>query len=157
MRILYLVILVFVISFAIFFPAIGMHFCSDDFYVIKRLCIDKVFWTKGFFRPIGELSLLLDYKIIGFNPALFHITNIIIHAINTCLVFSLCSSLPFLEEKQKDYFSYLATILFLTYPFHLESILWIVSRSSALGTMFGTLTLISYFKLHRRPAVYFVV
>jgi len=35
--------------------------------------------------PISWLSLQLDYNVYGLNPAGFHLTNVVIHALNSVL------------------------------------------------------------------------
>jgi len=46
-----------------------------------------------YWRPVFSLSLALDYSLWGLNPFGFHLTNIILHAINAVLLYSLGNKL----------------------------------------------------------------
>ncbi|MEZ4376603.1 MAG: hypothetical protein R3B07_37715, partial [Polyangiaceae bacterium] len=56
----------------------------------------SAFWTspesgdvRTYYRPLVILSLALDHRIHGDNPAGFHLTNLLFHALNTLLAFAL--------------------------------------------------------------------
>jgi hypothetical protein len=48
-----------------------------------------------FFRPIGFLLCQLNYVWAGANPALWHASNIALHAICSCLTYVLCCEIGF--------------------------------------------------------------
>ncbi|PWT78021.1 MAG: hypothetical protein C5B59_02630 [Bacteroidetes bacterium] len=125
-------------SFLLFLPNINRSFASDDFRVLKRIAIDKIIWIKGFFRPVSDFTLHLNYLLGGFNPAGYYLFNILIHGINSFLLFRFCLSLKFSEnDSRQTLFAFIASLLFLTYPFHTEGIVWILGRGASMATTFG--------------------
>ena len=90
------------LSFLIFGNGIAGDFVFDDTAVIENrgeLKDISRFWElfvspyhqnmpeTGLFRPLTMASYSLNYFIFGSSPIGFHIVNIIIHALNSFLVF----------------------------------------------------------------------
>jgi len=94
----YLAVAVALLSFAAYIPALQNDFVQwdDDAYVYENPNIRS--FDPGFFKwafssfyasnwhPLTWLSHALDYAIWGLNPLGHHLTNNILHAINTFLV-----------------------------------------------------------------------
>jgi hypothetical protein len=99
-------------------------------------------------RPIGDLSLWFDNKICGKNAFGYHLTNIIIHLINSYFVYLLAAQLFKLYTNGKDIFlkSWCAAIVFLVYAFHSEPVLWIICRTGSLSFCFFLLACLFYLK-----------
>jgi len=84
------------------------------------------------FRPTVFFSFLIDYKIYGFEPVGFHLTNLLIHSINAVLVFFLTKKL-----SENDWTAFIAALFFGLYPGHIETIAWVSGRFDLLaGTWF---------------------
>ncbi|MEO5997863.1 MAG: hypothetical protein ABIN89_14050 [Chitinophagaceae bacterium] len=122
----------------LFIPIINKYFVSDDFIVLKRVCFDKTLWIQGFFRPLSDCSLYLNYLLGGFNPTGYNLLNILVHSINSYLLFIFCSKWQWVTEHhlQRSY-AVMASVLFLTYPFHNEAIVWTLGRGASLASTFG--------------------
>lgn len=132
-----------VLAILLFMPVINNSFVSDDYYVIKKVCIDKHLNTDGFFRPLSDITLYLNYMVGGLQPGGFYLFNIIIHALDAVLLFHFCRLWQWTDNKKKQLlFAAISAVLFLTYPFHSESILWILGRASLLASTFGILALV---------------
>ena len=91
--------------------------------------------------PLTRLSFLMDSSIYGINPKGFHITNLLLHSLNSVLVFYFLYVMT--EEKWK---SFLVAILFAIHPQHVEAVVWISERKEVLAAFFGLLALSSYIK-----------
>ncbi len=93
----------------------------------------------GYYRPVVVLSFYLDYLIAGYEPAIYHIHNILIHAGCACLVFLLarCSGM----ERAVAWGS---ALLFFVLPIHTDSVFWIVGRTDLLCALFYLGALISF-------------
>lgn len=91
------------------------------------------------YRPLGDISFAIDYAIWGINPLGFHLTNVLIHVINSALLFL------FLELTfNSPWASMAASILFAWHPVQTEAVIWIKGREDLFVTMFTLLTLIWY-------------
>jgi hypothetical protein len=87
-----------------------------------------------YYRPVLNLSFLLDYKIGELNPFYFHFTNLALHLVAACLVFLLFSRHLFPKLT-----SYFLAFIFLVHPALSQVVSWIPGRNDSLLAIF-TLT-----------------
>jgi protein O-mannosyl-transferase len=132
-------------SFLLFLPMIGRRFVSDDFVIMERV-MKAGFRTPGFLRPLSDLSLYLNFLLGELHPAGYYLFNIMVHGINSWLVWRFCRKWPFDSwagdaGMQRNY-AVLAALLFLAYPFHNEGIVWVLGRGASLATLFGLAVLV---------------
>lgn len=92
-------------------------------------------------RPLMTWSLMTDYYAWGMNPFGYHLTNILLHTVNTLLIYSLGTLL--LKDSRV---SLLAAILFGVHPIHTEVVNGINFREDLLVTTFFILSLITFIK-----------
>ena len=95
----------------------------------------------GGYTPLTVFSWALDYSIDGFNPHVFHSTNVLLHLVNVCLVFFFIFLL-----SGKIGLAVLTTLLFGVHPIQLEAVAWITARKDLLYGLFYLAGLISYLK-----------
>ncbi|MCX5701796.1 MAG: hypothetical protein NTW64_02300 [Candidatus Omnitrophica bacterium] len=112
-----------------------LFFTTDSF----RSSADSLGNRYTLYRPINLVSLAIDYRIWGFSPFGYHLTNILIHALNAFLIFyfiyGLFSSYPL---------AILTCFLFCVHPLHTEAVSWITARAELLVSLFTLISLISY-------------
>ncbi len=89
--------------------------------------------------PLTWLSLMLDTSLFGFRPAGYHLTNVLLHAANTVLLFA--ALLAATDSRGRSAF---VAALFALHPLHVESVAWIAERKDVLSTFFGMLALLTY-------------
>jgi len=93
----------------------------------------------GFYHPITMLTLLADYELYGLDPAGYHLGNVLLHGLNTLLLFA------FLQyATHRRWTSAAVAALFAVHPLHVESVAWIAERKDVLSTAFGFGCLWSY-------------
>lgn len=95
-----------------------------------------------FFRPLGYLSYWLDYRWAGENAALWHGWNVVIHTINSLLVYVLCRTL-----LPRPISALVAALLFGVYAAHVEVVSWMAARFDLLAFLFSVTALIAL-RLH---------
>jgi hypothetical protein len=127
------------IALIIYLPILTNNFLADDYRVMNRVGLHGEIFVEGFFRPLSDISLYLNYMLAGVSPFIYYLTNIFFHGCCSFMIFIFCKRINFVKnpESDKSDFSIFAAVLFLTYPFHNESIAWIVGRASLLATFFG--------------------
>jgi len=96
----------------------------------------------GLYHPLTTLSLIADYQLFGTKPYGYRIHNLLLHLLNTLLVFYFVKNLT--KNKNIGIFT---TLLFALHPMHLESVVWISERKDVLFTFYLLLSLITYQKL----------
>ncbi len=129
------------------FNPLHLYFLNDDFIHIP-LSKNGILFQRKSFRPICDLSIGLDYFLWKKNAVGYHVTNLLLHVANTILIYVFSSQLrkKYLLQLPK-WSSIVIAVLFFIYPFHSESIYWIIGRSGSLGTLFSLASVIFY--LHR--------
>ncbi len=85
----------------------------------------------GMYQPLAVLSFAINYKISGAVASGFILVNILLHLLNTLLVYKL------MERWMKGLVpAAIVALLFAIHPMHVESVAWISTRSSALYSLF---------------------
>ncbi len=99
------------------------------------------------YRPLTDISFALDCLFWKGNAWGYHLTNVIWHAISTCLVFALSRSLlsnVLLRDIPKEEYSpnvlwvipLIVSLIFAVYPGHAEPICWALPRIDSIGGAF---------------------
>lgn len=120
-------------------------------------------WTTfhmGHFQPLSWLTFALDYLIWGMNPVGYHLTNLVLHAINAMLFFVLARRLlleafPVATEAQPrmlDVSAAAAALLFAIHPLRVESVTWATERRDVLAGLFFLATLYFYLTAYKTAA-----
>lgn len=151
-----------IFTFILFSPSLKYDFVNwdDDVFVYENEDV-KNFNTKSFFTtqvngnysPLTLLTFAAEYKIAGENAFLFHLNNILLHVLNTLLVFLLIRRLGLSFPV-----SFLVALLFGIHPMRIESVVWITERKDVLFSAFFLLSLIfytTYLKTKKSP--YFIL
>jgi protein O-mannosyl-transferase len=147
-----LAVLLGLMAIGLYWPATRNGFVSldDPDYVTANshvqggLTLENIQWAftsvvSGNWHPATMLSLMLDGQLFGLKPWAYHLTNILLHALNTALVFWLLRGLTGALWR-----SALVAALFAAHPLHVESVAWVAERKDVLSTFFGLLALICY-------------
>lgn len=137
------------LALAIFFISLGVlafsnilssFFLSDDFDLIRASIINPplTIWKMGrFVRPLIFLSLWADYAIWGLNPLGYHLTNIIIHSLNSFLIVLILNILlnKFVKPSSGLILPIFSGMIFLLLPCHTEAVSWISGRTDLIATL----------------------
>ena len=144
---------------ALYWPVAGYDFISldDNLYVVENANLQKgisltgLAWAMSTFHttnwhPLTWLSYLTDYELFGLNPAGYHLGNLILHLLNTLLLFLL------LQRMTGEVWKGAAVAaLFAVHPLNIESVVWIAERKNLLSTLFWILTLLAYVHYAEKP------
>jgi tetratricopeptide (TPR) repeat protein len=146
----WMIILTLVMVLIAYLPVFTSGFVNwdDDDYVVKNKAITSFSnmatlitgSVQGNHHPLTMISLAVNYAISGLNPFSYHLFNLILHLLNTFLVFKLASRLT----KNNLVISFATALLFGIHPMHVESVAWISERKDVLYSFFFLLGLISY-------------
>jgi hypothetical protein len=144
---LYIAAVVFAVWAVYCYNPFALYFQNDDFTNILLSSKHQLF-QRNSFRPICDLSVMLDYTLFGTNAAGYHLMNLLLHIICSVLVFFFSRRMfvLFFTGGDKTAFAILASLLFFMYPMHSESVFWILGRSGTLGAIFALLFLLAFLK-----------
>jgi Tfp pilus assembly protein PilF len=140
------------LTFFAYLPTWNAQFVNwdDNAYVLNNTTIHSLFNFKQFFtvpvqgnyHPLTMFSLALNYAISGIQPWSYHALNLLLHLLNTYLVFKFALRL----SRESVLIAFATALLFGIHPMHVESVAWVAERKDVLYGFFFLLGLISYLK-----------
>ena len=131
----------FLLAIIVYFPAFQGGFVWDDWIFVTEPLVRRVegiisIWLspsairdEDHYWPVVYTSFWIEHKLWGFHPAGYHAVNIILHALNSVLVWRLLLRL----EVPGAWF---AAAVFAVHPVHVESVAWVIERKDLLSALF---------------------
>jgi protein O-mannosyl-transferase len=134
-----------VLTGAVYWPVHSFEFVNwdDPWYVLKNEYIrswhPSNLWDIATqvinrnYSPMIIFTLLIEHTVFGIEPAGYHIVNVLLHLVNTVLVFTLVSRLA-----KSQSVGWATAAFFAIHPVQLESVAWV---SSIKGLVVGAFIL----------------
>ncbi len=153
----------------IFFPCLNFNFLNwDDPSVLTEhpwflnLSFENVFnmlnplsvW-RGLtidYAPVRDLSYVIDRIIYGWNSRGFHLTQLLLHMLNTLLVFKWIS-----RRVGSGFCAFMGALLFGVHPVVVEPVAWVAGRKDVLVVTMLLLTLIFFDNQRSGRGIFFGV
>jgi len=100
-------------------------------------------------RPVGNISFALNYYFHQYEPAGYHLVNIIVHVVNGILLWLFLKKTLSLksvrsEKNHTEWIALSAALLWLVNPVQTQSVTYIVQRLNSMAAMFFLLSFIFY-------------
>lgn len=147
------------LGLAALFPVVDNDFINydDNLYVTENnhvqngITREGVRWafrtfSAGNWHPLTWLSHMADVELYGLNPRGHHGTSLLIHIMNTALLFLVLEGMTGAPGPSAS-----VAALFAVHPLHVESVAWVAERKDLLSTFFWLLTMFAYLAHARRP------
>jgi len=99
------------------------------------------------YRPLTIWSLALNHRFTGSGPAGYHVTNLVLHGLNSGIVVLLGAALGLGPGP-----ALAAGLLFASHPVHVEAVAPVVGRSELLAALFVILAWLCHLEIRRRSA-----
>lgn len=136
----------------------GFFLWDDHEYVVNHphvkqgLTFESVKWAlttnePGYPMSLTWLSFMLDHQLGGLNPAQYHRTNLILHALNSVWLYLLLRHLT-----GSSWRAALVAFIWALHPQRAESVAWIAERKDVLSAGMAMLTLYAYARYARQPS-----
>jgi hypothetical protein len=103
--------------------------------------------TAQFYRPIASLTYAIDYALWGLNPAGYHLTNLLLHAVAAALV-AVCTT----RITRRRAVGTLAGVLFAIHPVTVEVVPVTSRRQDTLLAIFVLVSLTLFVRWYRATA-----
>ena len=145
--------IVVIATFIIYFRALRydlLFYWDDNLYISDNGHLKELHWAniKLFFtsfyawnyQPLTMLTYAVEYNAGGGKSWLFHFDNILVHVLNTCLVFVLIRKI----SPGNNLAALVTAAFFAVHPMHVESVAWVAERKDVLWSFFFLLSLIMY-------------
>lgn len=137
---------------------------DDPYYVTHNFRIHQMSWANaadlfrleprngpipnGQYTPLAELTLMVEHRLAGLTPWVYHATNLLIHVANVFLVYVLLRKL-----RADRAWAWLTAALFAVHPLHVESVAWIAERKDVLCALFYLGALILYLRFRETERI----
>jgi|GEM_PF-664677 len=144
------IIIIISACFVLYYPVINYSLVECDDHEIIHRDYDRIKqignWEQEFFksymynsyyRPLVTISFMLNAKMSNQEPTSYHLTNIILHTMNACLVFYILYLLGY-----KRFLPLLGGLIYSVHPIFTNAVAWIVGRNDLLLTLFFLLSFI---------------
>src|SRR5215470_7748686 len=127
------------------------EYVFDNPHITSGLVSSTVYWafrstSAGNWHPLTWLSHALDWQLFGANAGGHHASNVLLHALNACLLFLW---LKYVTGNRARSFG--VALLFTVHPLNVESVAWIAERKNLLCTAFFLSALWAYAWYRHRP------
>ena len=149
------------LTLATFGTVLGNDFVSYDDtiyvygnpWVLRGLTGAGLRWafTTGYaanWHPLTWISHMSDVSLFGLNPAGHHATNLLLHILNTLLLFVLLRGLTANAPRS----AWVAAV-FAVHPAHVESVAWVAERKDLLCAAFWLATTLAYVRWVRERGI----
>ena len=105
-----------------------------------------------YYRPLLTVSFILDAQLSGISPVIYHLTNIVLHIVSTCLLLVFFNKLGYSKEK-----SLFFSLIFAVHPVLAQAVAWIPGRNDTLLAVFSLASFIFLMRYceQRKIADYF--
>ena len=160
-----LIILLFVVGFAIYSEAMKGPFLYDDEpYILRNTLIYRLdnFLVPPFNRYVTFLSFAVNYAVSGLIPFDFRLVNVLIHVVNSVLVYAFIiqifrtprMSMESAPSGHAHAVAAMAALIFVSHPIQTQAVTYITQRFAALAALFYLLSIILYldYRLHEQQA-----
>ncbi len=129
------------------------HYVLDNRFVQQGLTGESLHWAftsvyLSNWHPVSWLSHMLDVELFGANVGLAHLHNVLLHGLNSLLVYLFLKRLTHYPLAAA-----LASTLFLVHPLHVESVAWLAERKDLLCALFFLAGLLAYDRYRQAPGL----
>ena len=157
------ILIISTLSILAFWNTLDNGFVWDDQYIvvankaIRELSLPNIwdFFTSkdvynfaagDIYRPLSILSYAFEYRLYGLDSTGYHLTNLIIHTLNSILVYLTIG----LISKDR-LIAFVTSLLFVVHPIHTEAVAWVKERDELLTLLFFLLALYFYIRRSFNP------
>ena len=137
--------------FTVYFPVLEYGFIwDDDRHLTENPFVTspdglKPLWlevrsTQQYY-PLISTSFWIEHQFWGLNPLGYHIDNVLLHTLNTIVLWRI---LVFLGIPA----AWLVAAVFALHPVHVESVAWITERKNLLSGFFYLLSLYTFLRFY---------
>ncbi|QDT34446.1 hypothetical protein [Thalassoglobus polymorphus] len=144
------------VTFLVYAPVVNFGFLNwdDTWYIVQNDLIKS--WNPvnlykiatepvaRNFAPLTIGTFLVEHTLWGLWPGGYHLTNVLLHAVNAVLVYSLVERI-----SKNQLAAWGLAALFALHPLQVETVAWISSRKTLLSTTFMLAGLICWLRVER--------
>jgi hypothetical protein len=144
----------------VFLRSLGHEFVAwdDEALLVRNPAFRGLSWDHwrwmagntllGHYVPVTWLSFAIDHELGGLRPAGYHLTNVLLHAVNAGLVYALATQLLGRATAWTDQAcrvgALVTALVWSLHPLRVEPVSWATGRRDVLSGFFFLLALLAY-------------
>jgi tetratricopeptide (TPR) repeat protein len=142
------------LALGLYWPSLNGPFVFDDPNAVSQSNLVRHLNPISFVtlstRPLTDYTYAINYAIGGLDTFSFHLTNVLLHAVNGVLVYAiawLTLGLPVFAARYgaaRRAIAFAAAALFVAHPLATETVAYVSSRSEVLAASFYLLSVLSF-------------
>ncbi len=147
------ILILLVVALLLTLPSLWMYFYSEDLSAVRfsgrgALANIKLIFSSdiglfqdngGLYRPLVNFTKFIDFKLCGFSPIGYHISNVLFHLLSIVLLYIFLA-----QMSTKKLLPFFGTLTFIMLAVHASSIFWISGRSDLICAVFMLLAFILF-------------
>jgi len=146
-------VVILTLTFISFLPSLKSGFIRGDDYthllnnnMVRSLAFHNILHIfkstiNDTYIPLTILTFVVEYHFFQFNPAVYHLVNLLLHLGIVSIIFFLAFKMGLTLWAAS-----LAALLFGIHPMHVESVAWITQRKDVLYGLFYMLAVYQYWR-----------
>jgi hypothetical protein len=128
-------------------------YITENAHVRTGLNLANIDWAfthsyLGNWNPVAWISHMTDCQLFGLKPGPHHCVNLLLHAANVLLLFTLLRLATGAVWR-----SFFVAVLFAVHPLNVETVAWVAERKSLLSAFFSLLTVAAYGWYAKHPGL----
>ena len=154
-----------IIGLAIYSPALDGDFIGDDYvflaynHAIRHFPDLKPIWASFPTRFLAFVTFAVNYRLHGLHVLGYHLVNVLIHVLNSYLVYVFVlylgqsTAVQRLSARPVSLIAFWSALVFLCHPIQTQSVAYIFQRANSMATLFYLLTIVLYLKSRRQNSL----
>ena len=147
----------FLLALLAYAPALGAGFIWDDQALTENPLVRSLaglwrIWTspslngqEQHYWPLLYTTFWLEHALVGLQPFLYHLDNILLHGAACVLLWRVLRRLAVPG-------AWLAAAIFAVHPIHAESVAWVIERKDVLSGLLYFGSALAFLRFHELPA-----
>ncbi len=150
------IVIISLLVVLVFLPSLGGEFVNwdDQSHLVDNAAVQSfdIRWmfsetVQKIYIPLTMLSFAVEHRLFGNGPFVYHLDNLILHLLNTLLVYLLLQRLGLTARA-----AFWAALFFGVHPMRVESVAWVTERKDVLYVVFYLLALHHYWSYLTRKS-----
>ncbi len=119
-------------------------YVTENHNIARGFNFENIVWAFthkdcSLYHPLTMISLMADFQLHGLHAGGYHVTNLLLHAASTVLLF-----LVLQQMTKAPWRSAPAAAIFAIHPLRAESVAWVAERKDVLSVFFFMVTVAAY-------------